>query len=177
MERRRAPAIVLAVGAVVATAIVLFPVLSPLSGPPSVTTADSPALSPGLSDPFAGQKRPPSVVLHVGDGEDGIPVRVWNDGQSARTVSIALRHNGSDSTIVRRTETLPPNGTLRVEILVQDRYLLAVTDESTGTTGTYAVTPDLFDCNEHLATVRVNDTAISSRTMQTGIGCGGLLAL
>jgi hypothetical protein len=177
MERRRALAVVLAVGAVVATAMVLFPALSPLSGPPSVTTAESPSLDPSLSDPFAGQKRAPSVVLHVGDGEDGLPVRVWNDGKSARTVSITLRHNGSDSTIVRRTETLSPNGTLRVEILAQGRYLLTVTDESTGTTGTYAVTPDRFDCNEHLATVRVNDTAVSSRTMQTGMGCGGVFAL
>jgi hypothetical protein len=177
MERRRALAVVIAVGAVVATAMVLFPALSPLSGPPSVTTAESPSLDPSLSDPFAGQKRAPSVVLHVGDGEDGLPVRVWNDGKSARTVSITLRHNGSDSTIVRRTETLSPNGTLRVEILAQGRYLLTVTDESTGTTGAYAVTPDRFDCNDHLATVRVNDTAVSSRTMQTGMGCGGVFAL
>jgi hypothetical protein len=48
MERRRALALILAVGAAVATAIVLFPGLSPLSGPPSVTTVESASLDPVL---------------------------------------------------------------------------------------------------------------------------------
>jgi hypothetical protein len=174
MERRHAISGVPAVSAVVGAVLVVGPIV--ISGPPSVTTADSPALSPGVPDPFVGQHRQPDVVLHVGDGDQGLALRVWNGGQSARTVSVALRHNGSGSTIVRRTERLPPNGTLRLDVLAEDRYLLTVTDTATGRTGTYAVTPALFDCNEYFATVRVNDTAITSRTTQTGLGCGGLAA-
>ena len=73
--------------------------------------------------------------------------------------------------MVTRTETLPPSGTVRLEIRSPGGYLLNVTDESTGETGTYAVTPGHFDCNDRLATVRINRTDIGSRTIQTAMGC------
>lgn len=177
MERRRALAAVLAVGAVIGAVMVLFPSLSPLSDPPSVTTADSPSLDPSLPDPYDRAKGDPTAVIQVGDGENGLPVRVWNDNPERRTVSIELVHNRSGSTVVTRTETLPPSGTVRLEIRSPGGYLLNVADESTGATGTYAVIPDHFDCNDRLATVRINGTDIDSRMIQTAMGCGGIFAL
>lgn len=177
MERRRTLGILFTVGTVVAAAMVLFPSIFPFGGPPNVTTSDSPSLQPSLSDPYPVQKGEQVTVIQVGEGTDGLPLQIWNDNPERRTVSIELLHNRSDSTIVTRTVPLPRNAIIRLELRSPDGYLLRVTDESTGTTGTYAVTPDHFDCNDRLATVRITGTNITSRTLQTAMGCGGIFAL
>lgn len=172
MNRRRT-GIVFGVAVLVGVALLVL-LFSPLSGPPSVSKADTQSLNPALSDPYQEAKKPSDTIIQVGSGESGLPIRVWNDNSGNRTVLIKLYHNASDSVLINRTETLAPNGALRLEILSADRYYLTITERSSGMTGTYAVTLDRFDCNEHLATVRINETDIDSKTMQTGQGCGGI---
>ncbi|WP_336337856.1 hypothetical protein [Haloarcula brevis] len=155
----------------IVASLVLFPTLSHLSPPPEVTTADTPTVDPSVPAPYDGTKAEPTAVIQVGGGRGGLPIQVWNDSPANRTVSVALLHNASGSTVLTRTEPLPPNGTLRLEIR-SPGYLLEVTDESTQTTGTYPVTTDQFDCNSRFAEVRIDsDGDVDSRTVATNMGC------
>lgn len=171
MEVRPLLAVVLVVAAGVGVSVVLFPPLSGPPDPPTVSTADTPAIDHLGAYPNDGTKAEPTVVFRVNGDGSGLPVRIWNDGPTNRTVSLELRHNESDSTVVSHTETLRPNGTLLLE-LHSGGFLLEVTDEATGAVGTYAVTPDQFDCNERSATVRVTGNgSVDTRTIATTMGC------
>ena len=157
----------------IVVSLILFPTLSDLSGPPAVTTTDTPTIEPSVPEPYQGTKAKPTTVIQVGESGDGLPIQVWDDSPTDRAVSVELIHNDSDSSLVTRTETLPPNGTLRLEIRSPTGYLLRVTDESTQTTGTYPVTSEHFDCNSRFAEVRIDGNGtIDSRTISTDMGCG-----
>lgn len=155
----------------IVVSVFLFPTLSQLSGPPDVTVTDTPAIDPSVSAPYQGTKSEPTTVIQVDGAGDRLPVQIWNDSPMNRTLSVELRHNDSDSSLVTRTETLPPNGTLRLEIR-SPGFLLEVTDEPTQTTGTYPVTTDQFDCNSRFAEVRIDgDGNVDSRTSSTSMSC------
>jgi len=173
MDVRPLLAAVLVVAAGVGISVVLFPALSGGPDPPTVSTADTPAIDHMGAYPNDGTKAEPAVVFQVSGGGDGLPIRIWNDGPTNRTVSLELRHNESDSTVVSHTESLRSNGTVLLEVH-SSGFLLEVTDEATGTVGTYAVTADQFDCNERSATVRVaGNGSVDSRTIATTMGCPG----
>lgn len=173
MDTRPLLAVILVVAAGVGISVVLFPALSGPPDPPTVSTADTPAVDHSGVYPNDGTKAEPSVVFRVSGGGSGLPIRIWNDGPTNRTVSLELRHNESDATVVSHTERLRPNGTVLLE-LHSGGFLLEVTDEATGTVGTYAVTPDQFDCNERSATVRIaGNGSIDARTLATAMGCPG----
>ncbi len=59
---------------------------------------------------------------------DRLPIQIWNDSPASRTVSVELLHNESSSSVVTQTKTLPPNGTLWLEIR-SPGYLLKITDD------------------------------------------------
>ena len=162
--------ILIIVAGIVASAL-LFPTLSHLSGPPDVTTSDTPTIDPSVPAPYQGTKAEPTTVIQVGGAKGRLPIQIWNDSPTNRTVSVELIHNESHSSPVTRTETLPPHGTLRLEIQ-SPGYLLKVTDKSTQTTGTYPVTTDHFDCNSRFAEVRIDGNGnIDSQTVFTTMGC------
>lgn len=155
----------------IVASVFLFPTLSHLSGPPDVTTSDTPTIDPSVPAPYQGTKAEPTTVIQVDGAGDRLPIQIWNDSPTNRTVSVELIHNKSHSSLVTHTETLPPNGTLRLEIR-SPGYLLKVTDESTQTTGTYPVTTDHFDCNSRFAEVRIDGNGnIDSQTVSTSMGC------
>jgi hypothetical protein len=157
----------------IVVSLILFPTLSNLDGPPAVTITDTPTIEPSVPEPYQGTKVEPTTVIHVGESGGGLPIQVWNDTPTNRTVSVELIHNDSDSSLVTPTEILPPNVTLRLEIRSPAGYLLRVTDESTQTTGTYPVTNEHFDCNSRFAEVRIDANGIiDSRTISTDMGCG-----
>ncbi|WP_424004436.1 hypothetical protein ACOZ4I_07170 [Haloarcula salina] len=164
-------AVVLIVIAGVVASVFLFPTLSYLGGPPDVTTADTPTIDPSVPAPYQGTKAEPTTVIQIDGAGEGVPVQIWNDSPTNRTVTLEVMHNGSRSSLVTHTETLPPNGTLRLEFR-SPGFLLEVTDESTQTTGTYAVTADQFDCNSRFAEIRIGgDGNIDSQTVATSMGC------
>ena len=157
----------------IVVSLILFPTLSNLDSSPAVTTTDTPTIEPSVPEPYQGTKVEPTTVIQVGESGAGLPIQVWNDSPTNRTVSVELIHNDSDSSLVTRTETLPPNGTLRLEIQSPAGYLFRVTDESTQTTGTYPVTTEHFDCNSRFAELRIDGNGtLDSRTVSTSMGCG-----
>lgn len=163
--------VILIIVAGIVVSAFLFPALSHLSGPPDVTTSDTPTIDPSVPAPYQGTKAEPTTVIRVDGAGDRLPIQIWNDSPASRTVSVELLHNESSSSVVTQTETLPPNGTLWLEIR-SPGYLLKITDESTQTTGTYPVTTDHFDCNSRFAEVRIDDTGnIDSQTVSTTMGC------
>jgi len=171
MNLRPLLAVFLIITAGMVASLLLFPTLSAHSGPPDVTTTDTPTIDPSVPAPYHGTKAEPSVVVQVGETGNGLPIQIWNASPTNRTVSVEIIHNDSDSSLLTRTETLPPNGTLRLEI-PSPGYLLRVTDESTQTTGTYPVTTDHFDCNARFAEIRVDaDGNVDSGTVSTTMGC------
>ncbi|SFS12863.1 hypothetical protein SAMN05216559_4146 [Halomicrobium zhouii] len=162
---------ILVVAAGVGVSVLLFPALSGPPDPPTVSTADTPAIDQSVPDPYRGTKAEPAVVFQVSGGGDGLPIRIWNDGPTNRTVSLELHHNESGSAVVSHRETLRPNGTVLLEFH-SPGFLLEVTDEATGTVGTYAVTADQFDCNERFATVRVaGNGSVDARSIAKTMGC------
>lgn len=163
--------VILIIVAGIVVSAFLFPALSHLSGPPDVTTSDTPTIDPSVPAPYQGTKAEPTTVIRVAGAGDRLPIQIWNDSPASRTVSVELLHNESSSSVVTQTETLPPSGTLWLEIR-SPGYLLKITDESTQTTGTYPVTTDHFDCNSRFAEVRIDDTGnIDSQTVSTTMGC------
>ena len=171
MNLRPLLAVFLIITVGIVASLLLFPTLSAHSGPPDVTTTDTPTIDPSVPAPYQGTKADPSVVIQVGTTGNGLPIQVWNASPVNQTVSVELIHNDSDSSVVTRTETLPPNGTLWLEI-PSPGYLLTVTDESTQTTGTYPVTTDHFDCNSRFAEIRIDSNGtVDSRTVSTSMGC------
>lgn len=164
-------AVFLIISAGIVASVFLFPTLSHLSGPPDVTTSDTPTIDPSVPAPYQGTKAEPTTVIQVGGAGETFPIQIWNDSPMNRTISVELLHNGSHSSLVTQTETLPPNGTLRLEIR-SPGYLLKVTDEATQTTGTYPVTTAHFDCNSRFAEVRVHGNGnVDSQTVSTSMGC------
>ncbi|GCF16126.1 hypothetical protein Harman_40610 [Haloarcula mannanilytica] len=151
--------------------VFLFPTLSHLSDPPDVTISDTPTIDPSVPAPYQGTKAEPTTVIQVDGAGDRFPIQIWNDSPTNRTVAVELIHNQSHSSLVTQTETLPPNGTVRLEIR-SPGYLLKVTDEATQTTGTYPVTTAHFDCNSRFAEVRIDGNGnIDSQTVSTSMGC------
>lgn len=172
MNLRPILAVLLVILAGIGGSILLFSTLSGPSGPPDVTTAETPVLDPSVPAPYRGTKGEPVTVIRVGETGDGLPIQIWNAGPTERAVSIELIHNESDASLLNRTETLPPNGTVRIELRSSTGYLLEVTDVSTGTTERYPVTSEHFDCNERFAEVRVaGNGSVDSRTVSTDMGC------
>lgn len=172
MDVRPPLLVVLVVLAGVGISAVLFPAIGAFGGPPDVTTTADPAVDSATANSSQAQDVPPSLAVQVGSGHNEYLIQVGNDSPSNRTVSLTLTHEESDSSLLDRTETLAPNGTVRIELRAPADYLLEVTDDSTGTTGTHRVTPDEFDCNYRFATIRVDrNGTVDSRVIATVMGC------
>ena len=126
-------------------------------------------------------------------------VRVWNDGERARTLRLELRRDDDGVAPVNRRVEFPADGYLALRLLEPASYALTVTPvggemgtatdtattatetapatatatTSAGATGeTVRIPRTLFDCNDSRTDVRVGpDGAVESETTATEIGC------
>ncbi|AQL41856.1 hypothetical protein BV210_03600 [Halorientalis sp. IM1011] len=159
---------IVAVGAGVAA--VVFPALS--GGPPSVSTVSDPNPDGEVGGLYSGTRTDPESSVRIGDGAGGLPILLWNDAATRRTLLVRLVHEESGETLVDRQVALPPDGTYLVRLLHPDRYTLTVGSEADERTRTLRVTEADFRCSDQRTTIRVRENGtVASRTQWEEVAC------
>jgi len=173
MQRRAVVGVLVVLGIVAVgggVAAVVFPALS--GGPPSVSTVTDPNPDGEVGGLYSGTKTDPESGVRIGGGAGGLPILLWNDGTTRRTLQVGLVHQESGETLVDRQVTLPPDGTYLVRFLHPDRYTLTVGTESSEQTETLRVTHTDFRCSDQRTTIRVRENGtVMSRTQWEEIAC------
>ncbi len=98
-------------------------------------------------------------------------VRVWNDADEARSITLSL--HGRGDVVLERTFEYPADGWVKIRLVKPASYEFAVAVEEESA-GTVDVDRTRFDCNGSWTSVVVNgEGAVDSTTGSTMVACPG----
>jgi hypothetical protein len=115
------------------------------------------------------------TVFRVGNGTNGVPVTVWNNGEHSQTTRIELVHRLTGTTVLTHTQTLAANESVQLDLLVKSNYRVVVTDLEDDRRFTYSVERSWFDCNDHNVQIRTGAQPGSGSATGHGQTTGGCL--
>lgn len=137
----------------------------------TTTTEEDPRWSPGPEDPFETFSVGSREEVAFPDNNKAHGVRIWNDADEERTVSLSLE--SADGPGLDTEIEFPADGWVSVTVEEPATYTLTIAvDESLA--GEVEVGRARFDCNASTTNVILSgDGEVGSRTISTLVGCPG----
>lgn len=135
------------------------------------TTEAEPRWSPGPDDPFETFSVGSREEVAFPDNNKAHGVRIWNDAEEARTVSLSLE-SPEGSSLDTDIEFVA-DGWVEIAVNEPATYTLTISIDGT-TAGEIEVDHARFDCNSSTTNVILTgDGDVTSRTISTLMGCPG----